>query len=188
MAGSQKCKNTNHETVIAFLNEFTNVYGVRKRIKLDRGGAFVSKQYKEFCKSQNIVSEYGSANLHTGTGLVERTIQSMKNLTLANVEDGTNLRESVARALHVLRLAVHSKTNKSPFEIHFKCELRTRLSNLKSDVSVDSKDLSVYNTRYSAGEITDHLVMSKKKTVETKLKRAMGNDFLTDQKTNDQFG
>ena len=29
------CKNTYHETVIAFLNEFINVYGVPKRIKSD---------------------------------------------------------------------------------------------------------------------------------------------------------
>ena len=31
---------------------------------------------------------YGTANLYTGTGLVERTIQSLKNLTLANLKTG----------------------------------------------------------------------------------------------------
>ena len=96
------CKNSRHETVITFLNEYINVYGVPKRIKSDRGGAFISKEYKEFCKSHNINCEYGTANLHTGTGMVERTIQSMKNLILANLEDEINLRESVKRALYVL--------------------------------------------------------------------------------------
>ena len=38
---------------------------------------------------------------------------------------------------------------------------------------MDSKDLSVYITRNSAGEITEHLVMSKKKTVEPKFRRGM---------------
>ena len=38
---------------------------------------------------------------------------------------------------------------------------------------MDSKDLSVYITRNLAGEITDHLVMSKKKTVEQILKQGM---------------
>ena len=33
------CKNTSPETVITFLNEYINVYGVPKRIKSDRGGA-----------------------------------------------------------------------------------------------------------------------------------------------------
>ena len=51
-------------------------------MKSDKGGAFISKEYKEFCKTQNIRYIYDTANLHTGTGLVERTIQSLKNLTL----------------------------------------------------------------------------------------------------------
>ena len=38
------CKITNHETVIAFLNEFINVYGVQKRVKSNRSGAFISKE------------------------------------------------------------------------------------------------------------------------------------------------
>ena len=42
------CKNTNHETVITFLKEYINIYGVPKQIKSDEGGAFISKEYKEF--------------------------------------------------------------------------------------------------------------------------------------------
>ena len=51
-----------------------NVYGVPKQKKSDKGGAFISKDYKDFCKTQNINRTYGTANLHTGTGLVERSI------------------------------------------------------------------------------------------------------------------
>ena len=47
------CKSTSHETVITFLNEYINVYGEPKRKKSDRGGAVISKEYKEFCKSHN---------------------------------------------------------------------------------------------------------------------------------------
>ena len=107
------CKNTNHETVISFSNEYINVYGVPKRIKSGKVGAFISEEYKEFCVSQNIDRSYGTANLHTGTGLVERTIQSLKNLILANLEDDQNLRESGNRALYVLRFTVHSVTKKT---------------------------------------------------------------------------
>ena len=39
--------------------------------------------------------------------------------------------------------------------------------------AVDSKDLSVYITRNSTGQITDHLVMSKKKIAEPRYKRGM---------------
>ena len=73
------CKNTNHDTVITFLREYINVYRVPKPIKSDNGSAFISKEYKSFCKDYNIIRKYGTSNLHTGTELVERTIQSLKN-------------------------------------------------------------------------------------------------------------
>ena len=167
------CKNTNYETVISFSNEYINVYGEPKRIKSDKGGAFISKEYKEFCRSQNIDRAYGTANLLTGTGLVERTIQSLMNLVLVNVKDDQNLQKNGNRALYVLRLTIHSETKKTPFESHFGRAPGTRLSNLKNSVLVDSNGLSVYFTRNSAGEITDHFVMSKKKTVEPKFRRGM---------------
>ena len=46
--------------------------------------------------------------MHTATGLVERTIQTLKNLLLANLEDGISLTESLNRALHVMRFTVHT--------------------------------------------------------------------------------
>ena len=67
----------------------------------------------------------------------------------------------------------HSETKKTPFEIHLGQEPSTKLSNLKTAVSVDSNDISVYSTRKWAREKTEHLVMSKKTTVEPKLRRGM---------------
>ena len=162
------CKNTNHDTVIIFLRESINVYGVPEKIKSDRGSAFISKEYKKFCNEQNIIRKYGTPNLHTGTGLVERTIQSLKNLIKANLEDTQNLRESLNKALYVLRFTTHTEMKKTPFEQHFGRKQKTKLSNLKNAISVDSKELSVYITRNSTGEITDHLVMSKKKYIDPK--------------------
>ena len=97
----------------------------------------------------------------------------MKNLILANLEDGQNLRQSINRALYVLRFTKHSETKKTPFEAHFGRATKTKLFNLKNAISVDSKDLSAHITRNTTGEITDHLVMSKKMTVEPKFRREM---------------
>ena len=167
------CKNTNHDTVITFLREYINIYVVPKTIKSDNGSAFISKEYESICKEYNIIRKYGTPNLHTGTGLVERTIQSLKNLIKTNFEQTQNLRESLNKTLMVLRFNTHSETKKTPFELHFGREPGTKLSTLKKAISVDSKDLSVYITRNSAGEITDHLVMSKKKTNDPKYRRGM---------------
>ena len=167
------CKNRNHDTVLTFLREYINVYGVPKTIKSDNGSALISKEYKNFRNEYNIIRKYGTPNLHTGTGLVERTIQSLKNLSKTNLEETQNLRESLNKALYVLRFTIRSEREKTPFELHFGREPGTKLSNLKNAISVDSKDLSVYITRNSAGEITDHLVMSKKKTNDPKYRRGM---------------
>ena len=166
-------KNTNHDTVLTFLREYINVYGLPKTIRLDNGSAFISKEYKSFCKEYNIIRKYGTPNIHTGTGLVERTIQSLKKLTKTNLEETQNLRQSSNKALYVLRFTIHSEPKKTPFELHFGREPGTKLSNLKNAISGDPKDLSVYITRNSAGEITDHVVMSKKKTNDPKYRRAM---------------
>ena len=41
-------------------------------------------------------------------GVVERAIQTLKNLRLTNLEEGTDLTESVNRALRVLRFTIHT--------------------------------------------------------------------------------
>ena len=45
-------------------------------------------------------------------GTVERTIQTMKKMLLANMEDGNILSESVNRALKVMRLTKHTGLKK----------------------------------------------------------------------------
>ena len=60
------CKNPNHDTVITFLQEYLNVYGVPKTIKLDNDSSFISKENKNFCKEYNIICKYGQPSVHTG--------------------------------------------------------------------------------------------------------------------------
>ena len=54
----------------------------------------------------------------TGNGTVESTIQTLKNLVLANLEDGNILTESVNRAIRVMRFTVHTGLKKTLFELH----------------------------------------------------------------------
>ena len=117
--------------------------------------------------------KYGTPNLHTGTGLVERTIQSKKNLVKAYLEKKQNLVESLNKALYLLRFTTHSEIKKTPFELHFGRKPETKFSNLKNTVPLDSKVLSFYIICNSAGKITDHLVMSKKRTTNPKHRREL---------------
>ena len=48
------CKSSESKEVINFLKQNFSLYGLPEKINTDKGGAFVSNEYKEFCKSKNI--------------------------------------------------------------------------------------------------------------------------------------
>ena len=127
------CKSSETKEVINFLKQNFNLYGLPEKIKTDKGGAFVSKEYKEFCKSKNIEIEYSTPRLRTGTGAVERAIQTLKNPIIANLEDETCLTECVIKALNVMRFTIHTGLKITPFELHHGWKPRTELTNIIKD-------------------------------------------------------
>ena len=72
------CKPSESKEVINFLKQSFNLYRSPEKIKSDKGGAFISKDYIEFCNSKNIEIEYCTPRIHTGTGAVERAIQTIR--------------------------------------------------------------------------------------------------------------
>ena len=176
------CKTSDTKEVIGFLSNQFNLYGIPEKIKSDKGGAFISTEYKNFCKSRNIEIQYCPPRMHTGNGTVERAIQTMKNLKLANMEDGNNLTERVNRALRVMRFTIHTGLKKTPFELHHGRKPRTELTNIIKDGSSFLSDWSelsisapnrpkipIYVGRDADGEITNHMVMARTKTEERQL-------------------
>ena len=127
------CKTAETKEVIQFLTSNFNLYGIPEKFKSEKGGAFISKKYRQFCKNRNIEIEYCTPRIHTGIGVVERAIQTLKNLVLTNMKDGQNLTESVNRALRVMRFTVHTRLKKTPFELHHGRKPRTELTNIVKD-------------------------------------------------------
>ena len=167
------CKTAETKEVIQFSTCNFNLYGIPEKVKSDKGGAFISKEYREFCKNRNIESEYCTPRIHTGNGVVERAIQTLKNLVLTNIEDGQNLTESINRALPVMRFTVHTGLNKTPFELHHGRKPRTELTNIVKDGKTFLSDWSelsisapirpkipIYVGRDGDGEITNHIIMA----------------------------
>ena len=168
------CKTSEAKEVINFLKQTFYLYGIPEKIKSDKGGAFISKDYIEFCKSKNIEIEYCTPRIHTGTAAVERAIQTMKNLILANLEDNLCLTECVNRAIKVMRFTIHTGLKLTPFELHHGRKPRTELPNLvkdgksflsdwtKSSVSAERKPkIPIYVSRDKEGHVTNYLVMAK---------------------------
>ena len=173
------CKTAETKEVINFLKQNFNLYGIPEKIKSDKGGAFISKDHIEFCKSKNIEIEYCTPRIHTGTGAVERAIQTMKNLILANLEDNLCLTEYVNSALKVMRITIHTGLKLTPFELHHGRKPRTELTNLVKDdksflsdwtelpVSAEKKPkIPIYVSRNEEEYVTNYLVIAKTKTEE----------------------
>ena len=89
------CKTTDTGTVLKILTEFFTYNGTPRCIRTDNGSCFKSNEFKIFCN--------GTPNLHTGPGLVERTIRTIKSLTRANKVDGIILEDSVQLAIKTIR-------------------------------------------------------------------------------------
>ena len=105
---AKSCKTSKTKEVTNFLSSNFNLYGVPEKLKSEKGGAFISKEYRHFCRNRNIEIKYCTPRMHTGNGVVEKAIQTIKNLIIANMEDGLCLTESVYRALRVMRFTIHT--------------------------------------------------------------------------------
>ena len=117
--------------------------------------------------------------MHTGIGVVERSIQTLKNLIITNLEDGKNVTESLNRALRVMRFTIHTVLKSTPFELHHGRKPRTELTNIIKDGKTFLSNWSEMNIfapsrpkipilvgRDADGEITNHIIMARNKTEE----------------------
>ena len=102
------CKSTNARTVLKFLTRYFTDNGTPRVIRTDNGSCFKSNEFKQFCDGQNIKWIRCTPNLHTGTGLVERLIRTIKSLTRANTADGLTFEENVQLAIKTIRQTPHS--------------------------------------------------------------------------------
>ena len=176
---AQSCKNTDSRTVLKFLTKYCSDNGTPWSIR------FKSNEFKEFCNQENIKRIRCTPNLHTGTGQVERTIRTIKSLTMA---DGLTFEESVNLAIKTIRQNPHSKINMTPFHMHFGRKPRTAitsligrpeclLSNWKKTLTnyvlAQPTELQMFTINDSEGEMADYMVLNDSK----KRARSVSREF-----------
>ena len=182
------CKNTDTRTVLKFLAKYFTDNGTPRTIRTDNGSCFKSNEFKQFCDGQNIKRIRCTPNLHTGTGLVERAIRTIKSFTRANMADGLTFEDSVQLAIKTIRQTPHSRLKMTPFQMHLARRPRTALTNLidkpecllsnwKKTLtncnSAQPTELQIVTINDAEGEMMDYLVLS-----ETKKKgRPVSRDF-----------
>ena len=145
-------------------------------IRTDNGSCFKSSEFKDYCNGENIKRIRCTPNLHTGNGLVERTIRTIKSLTRANLEDGLTFEESVARAIKTIRQTPHNTLKMTPFQLHHGRKPRTPITNLIGQptcllanwkktltnyILAQPAELQVFTVHDFDGELADYLVLNE---------------------------
>ena len=109
-------------------------------------------------------------------GAVECAIQTLNNLIIANLEDKIGFTERINRALRVMPFTIHIGLRVSQIELHHGRKPRPDLTNKVQDnkkypsdsatlhVSLPPKQIPFYVARYEKGEVTDHIVMARKRS------------------------
>ena len=102
------CEAPTGKTAKTFLEQkhFLNV--IPQTIRTDKGTAFTGNEFRSICQKLNIKLIYGTPYIHTATGLVERGIKTLKDLTRTNLEDNCTVSEALSRSLTVMRTTVYS--------------------------------------------------------------------------------
>ena len=69
--------STSAKIAVKFLENYITTYGVPEKNVIDQGTAFTGRQFfasGKFCVRLNIELKFGTPNLQTRTGMLERTI------------------------------------------------------------------------------------------------------------------
>ena len=185
---AQICKITDTRTVLKFLTKYFTDNGTPRTIRTDNGSCFKSSEFKQFCDGQNNKRIRCTPNLHTSTGLVERTIRTIKSITRANMADGLTFEDSVQLAIRTIRQTPHSRLKMTPFQMHLRRRPRTALTNLidkpecllsnwkktlTNYISAQPTELQVITPNDSDGKMADYLVLNDTR----KRGRSVSRDF-----------
>ena len=181
-------KNTDTRTVLKFLTKFCSDNGTPWSVGTNNDSYFKSNAFQEFCNVEIIKRISCTPNLHTGTGQVERAIQTIKSLTRANLADGLTFEECVQLAFKTIRQTQHSKLNMMPIQMHFGNQPRTAITNLIGQpecllsnwkqtltnyISAQSTELQMFIINDSDGEMADYMVLNDSK----KRARSVSREF-----------
>ena len=136
--------STGGRKIIKFLKTYIQQHSFPKSIKTDQYSGFKNKLVQAFCKDKNIAQYFCPVGGHRGCGLVERSIQTIKQRLGASrlSSDFSNDQDTLRNIIEDIRITKNSVTGVSPFELHFGRPPNTELSiaaeRLSTGVNLDN--------------------------------------------------
>ena len=117
---------------VAHLRSLFATHGLPVNIVSDNGPAFISEEFKEFCKLNGISHTFTAPYHPSSNGLAERAVQTFKGRI--KKMNPSNLRKSLDRFLLNYRTTCHSTTHQTPSSLLMGREVLTGLDLLKPNL------------------------------------------------------
>ena len=137
----------NGPNVLKFLDDYIQIHGVPRNIRLDQARCLIGYKVKNFCKQHNINILPAPVNDHRAIGLVERLIQTIKRrlgcMKLDNRNKTFTIKEAIKSIVYQLRICKQKTTRVTPFQAHLRRKPNTPLSN--KSTTPKSSNLSYEN-------------------------------------------
>ena len=156
------CSKNKSKNVLKFLRKYINTHGHPRKLHMDQATGFFSNEIQNFYNYEGIELIKSPVKDHRATGMVERTIGSIKNYVLTYLHENKNYKFGVmiSRGLRALRFVPHSKTKIMPFEDYHGREAKMALRNLTKNSSLKNLNWNnVVNQKLScldkAGNLPD---------------------------------
>lgn len=131
--------STTAEKVIDVLDGIFSRHGLPRTIKSDNGPQFISGEFDEYCKQNDICHHKVTAKWAQANGEVERQNHSLlKRLQIAQAE-GKPWKAELRKYLMAYRSLSHSTTGRSPAELLFNRKMRGKIPDLSADHMYDQE-------------------------------------------------
>lgn len=137
-------KSTDTRSVLVMLNELTQHFGLPSRIVSDRGTAFTSKAFAEYCAENNIAHVQNAVRTPRANGQIERVNQMVNRYLRTVTEDGRKWDAELKDLQWILNAQTNKTNGCSPNEVVFRYQLRDRLRNkVLAVLQEDDDDMEV---------------------------------------------
>ena len=144
--------NTTATSTVEAVRSLFASHGLAEVVVSDNGRQLVSKEFETFLQ-MNGVKHIKSAPYHPASnGAAERLVQNLKQSLEKQKGSGKSMQHQVDNFLFVYRNTPHAVTGKTPAELFYKRQMRTRLSLVKPSFSADMQDRQEEKVNKQAGK------------------------------------